>query len=142
MIVKVTAAGSVDDFDEASQLSLAKGFAQAAGVDATDVKVRVEAASVLITFTVNAGDNATAASSLATQIQSNLEVAANSSNTSSAWCPNCNGPPSFSLAATLVVLTPPSMPPTQPIVQPSLAAPYSPPPAISSSSTPSPPSLH
>ena len=75
-MVVLVASGSVADYDAATRDALAADVAQAAGVDASRVRVSVEPASVIITFIILVPPSTTAsavqaavASSLGTPAQ-------------------------------------------------------------------------
>jgi len=75
-VLKLTASGSVSDYQDTSNLK--QSIATAAGVSASDVTIKVEAASVIITATIKVPASTTSAAVQAS-LNSELGTAADAS---------------------------------------------------------------
>ena len=132
VVLRLVAKGSVSDYAEpAKRIQIKTKVAQLAGVDPTFVSIKIEAASVLITATIDVPPETTVEA-----VQSSLTTSLASNKATQAF----EGVLEVEEVRSIMVASPPSSPPPSPSSPPPPSPSSPPPPSPSSPSPSSPPS--
>lgn len=102
--------GSVEDYNATYRAQLLTSFTNYVGIDRSTVTLDVSAGSVVLSFTIELGVNATHADQVEAHMRGLIRTTAENNETLD-WCRLCLAPPTVVRSAATIILLPPSPPP-------------------------------